>query len=755
MAVPVYRRCHDRAFFGVRRFPFGNPCGLSTFAQNSVALNHTSPQRYTLTAALPYANGPVHIGHLAGCYIPADIYARYLRLRGKDVLFVCGSDEHGIPITIKAKNEGVTPQEVVDKYHKIMGDAFRDFGIDFDIYSRTSAPIHKETASAFFLDLYRKGELLEKETEEYFDPEAGEFLADRYIVGTCPNCGNPNAYGDQCEKCGRSLSPEELIEPKSKLSGAVPVKKKTLHWFLDLGKHQDAWLKAWIESKRGEWKTNVMGQCLSWMGEGENKLKPRAVTRDLKWGVPVPAEIPGHEGKMLYVWFDAPIGYISATKDFFAQRGNAKPEWVKGNGWEDYWHEDKTNLIHFIGKDNIVFHCIIFPAMLKSFGGLTLPANVPANEFLNLEGDKISTSRNWAVWLHEYLKEMPGREDELRYVLTANMPETKDNDFIWKYDGTDNSTDSFQAKVNNELVNNLGNFVNRVFVLTHKFFGGTVPVPNGARGAQEEALYARIRETFDAVEAGLDKFEFRNALSDIMKLSTAGNQYLQHYEPWKLFKTDPVQTADVLYNSLQLTAALGVLLQPFLPKAAANIRSVLKTDGLALNWDAAKNADFLAAGTAIGEPVYLFARVTDEEIQVQLDKLNAVKQAREAAEAVENPPAEKATAAQKAEIQFDDFAKIDIRVGHIVHAQRVPKADKLLQLTVDTGIDTRTILSGIAEHFTPEEIIGRQVSVLVNLAPRKMRGVDSQGMILMAEDADGKLVFVTPDRAVNPGSEIR
>lgn len=716
-------------------------------------MSTTSQERYTLTAALPYANGPVHIGHLAGCYIPADIYARYLRMRGKDVLFVCGSDEHGIPITIKAKNEGVTPQEVVDKYHKIMGDAFRNFGIDFDIYSRTSASIHKETASAFFLDLFQKGELLEKETEEYFDPEAGEFLADRYIVGTCPNCANPNAYGDQCERCGRSLSPEELINPKSKLSGATPIKKKTLHWFLDLGKHQDTWLKAWIESKRGEWKVNVMGQCLSWMGEGDNKLKPRAVTRDLKWGVPVPAEIPGHEGKMLYVWFDAPIGYISATKDFFVQRGNDKPEWVKGNSWEDYWSEGKTNLIHFIGKDNIVFHCIIFPSMLKSFGGLTLPANVPANEFLNLEGDKISTSRNWAVWLHEYLEEMPGREDELRYVLTSNMPETKDNDFIWKYDGTDNSTDSYQAKVNNELVNNLGNFVNRVFVLTHKFFEGKVPTLSNANGPQEETLYARIADTFTGVETALDKFEYRNAVTEIMKLSTAGNQYLQNYEPWKLFKTDAAQTGDVLHHSLQLTAALGYLLEPFLPKTAAKIRTVLGLQGPG-DWETLKKANRLQAGSLIGEPLHLFARVTDEEIQKQLDKLNASKQAKQETE--ENIPAEPKTAApQKAEIQFDDFAKMDIRVGKITHAERVPKADKLLQLTVDTGLDVRTILSGIAEHFSPEEIIGRQVSVLVNLAPRKMRGVESQGMILMAEDERGKLVFVTPQREVNPGSEIK
>lgn len=722
---------------------------LRTFAQNSRTLN--SNDRYTITAALPYANGPVHIGHLAGCYIPADIYARYLRMRGKDVLFVCGSDEHGIPITIKAKNEGITPQEVVDKYHKIMGDAFHSFGIDFDIYSRTSSPIHKETASAFFLDLYKKGELLEKETEEYYDPEANEFLADRYIVGTCPNCANPDAYGDQCEKCGKSLSPDELISPKSKLSGAIPIKKKTLHWFIDLGKHQDEWLKAWIENKRGEWKTNVMGQCLSWMGEGENKLKPRAVTRDLKWGVPVPSEIPGHEGKMLYVWFDAPIGYISATKDFFQKRGNDKPTWVKGNSWEDYWGENKSNLIHFIGKDNIVFHCIIFPSMLKSFGNLTLPDNVPANEFLNLEGDKISTSRNWAVWLHEYLQEMPGREDELRYVLTSNMPETKDNDFIWKYDGSDNTTDSYQAKVNNELVNNLGNFVNRVFVLTHKFFEGNVPEQTGERGPHEINLYNKIAETFESVEKNLDAFEYRNALTNIMKLSSVGNQYLQVYEPWKLFKTDPAKTADILYNCLQLTASLAILLEPFLPNTAAKIKNVLNVTGK--TWEQAKNADLMQTGHKIGDPVHLFARVTDEEIQKQLDKLITVKQTKLENEKTEETA--KPVNAPKAEIQYDDFAKMDIRVGKIVEASRVPKADKLLQLTIDTGIDTRIVLSGIAEHFTPEEIVGKQVSILVNLAPRKMRGIESQGMILMAEDENGKLVFVNPNTEVRPGSEIK
>lgn len=718
-----------------------------------------SNERFTITAALPYANGPVHIGHLAGCYIPADIYARYLRMRGKDVLFVCGSDEHGIPITIKAKNEGVTPQEVVDKYHKIMGDAFRNFGIDFDIYSRTSSDIHKETAAAFFLDLYKKGELLEKETEEYYDPEANEFLADRYIVGTCPNCSNPDAYGDQCEKCGKSLSPDELISPKSKLSGAIPVKKKTLHWFIDLGKHQDEWLKAWIENKRGEWKTNVMGQCLSWMGEGENKLKPRAVTRDLKWGVPVPAEIPGHEGKMLYVWFDAPIGYISATKDFFEKHGNNKPTWVKGNSWEDYWGEKKSNLIHFIGKDNIVFHCIIFPSMLKSFGNLTLPANVPANEFLNLEGDKISTSRNWAVWLHEYLQEMPGREDELRYVLTSNMPETKDNDFIWKYedDDKDNTTDSYQAKVNNELVNNLGNFVNRVFVLTHKLLGGVVPSPISTQPKTIDSnLYENIKEAYEKYDKSLNSFEFRDALSEVMRLCTIGNKYLQINEPWKLTKTELERdrASDVLFHCLRLTGSIAFLLAPFLPKTSNKIRRGLNITDEYWNAEASKKSYSVREGVSIGEAVHLFARVTDEEIQKQLDKLNVVKQAKlESEKATEN--VEKPVNAVKSEIQYDDFAKMDIRVGKILEASRVPKADKLLQLIIDTGIDTRTVLSGIAEHFAPEEIVGKRVSILVNLAPRKMRGIESQGMILMAEDENGKLVFVNPDREVKAGSEIK
>ncbi|MCG9911200.1 MAG: methionine--tRNA ligase [Flavobacteriales bacterium] len=707
--------------------------------------------RYTVTAALPYANGPVHIGHLAGCYIPADIYVRYLRLKGKDVLFVCGSDEHGIPITIKAKNESVSPQEVVDKYHAIMKNAFDAFGIDFDIYSRTSADIHKETASAFFLDLYKKGELIEKETEEFFDPEANEFLADRYIVGTCPSCSNPDAYGDQCEKCGKSLSPEELINPISKLSGAVPVKRKTVHWYIDLGKHQDEWLKQWIESKKGEWKSNVMGQCLSWMGEGENKLKPRAVTRDLKWGVPVPAEIPGHEGKMLYVWFDAPIGYISATKDFFNKKANQKPQWVKGNSWEDYWAEGKTNLIHFIGKDNIVFHCIIFPSMLKSFGNLTLPANVPANEFLNLEGDKISTSRNWAVWLHEYLQDMPGREDELRYVLTANMPETKDNDFIWKYDGTDNTTDSFQARVNNELVNNLGNFVNRVMVLIHKFNDGKIPVSNPLYVMPEEdELYSFSETQIELISSKIENFEFRAALSEIMKLSSAGNKFLQVAEPWKTYKKNPQAALQSLLVGARLTNALAILIAPFLPHTSKKLAIALNLNEL--SWISLKDKSYMHISGSLNPLELLFKKVEENEISVQLEKLETNRKQGSISTQTQK---KELISPSKPEIQFDDFSKIDIRIGTIIHAEKVPKADKLLKLSVNTGIDTRTILSGIAEHFTPEEVIGKQVTVLVNLAPRKMRGIESQGMILMAEDADGKLVFVKSETMINPGSEVR
>lgn len=711
----------------------------------------STSKRYTLTAALPYANGPVHIGHLAGCYIPADIYARYLRLKGNDVLFVCGSDEHGIPITIKAKQEGVTPQQVVDKYHQIMGDAFQKFGINFDIYSRTSSEIHKETASQYFLDLYKKGELMEKKSMEFFDPEANEFLADRYIMGTCPSCANPDAYGDQCEKCGKSLSPEELVNPRSKLSGATPIKKETKHWYIDLGKHQDTWLKSWIASKKEDWKSNVYGQCMSWLGEGENKLKPRAVTRDLSWGVPVPSQIEGSEGKVLYVWFDAPIGYISATKDFFV-KNTQKPTWVKGNNWEDYWtKKGDSQLIHFIGKDNIVFHCIIFPAMLEAHGDMILPTNVPANEFLNLEGNKISTSRNWAVWLHEYLNEMPGREDELRYVLTANMPETKDNDFIWKYDGSDNTTDSFQAKVNNELVNNLGNFVQRVFVLTHKYFDGKVPTPSAEINTGEHAsLYEKIAETLKEVESRTEKFEFRAALIEIMKLSGFGNQYLQSFEPWKLFASDAQKTADVLYNCLQLTSALSIILEPYLPSTAKKLRAGLELDNY--TWDLLSQKTILEAGKSIQQPQHLFKRIEDAEMDLQLQKLEASKYA----QAQNQTPVEtKTLAAAKEEITFDDFAKVDIRIGTILEAQKVPKADKLLQLTIDTGLDTRTILSGIAEHFSPEEIVGKQVCVLVNLAPRKMRGIESAGMVLMAEDQHGKLHFVRPENIINPGADVR
>lgn len=707
--------------------------------------------RYTVTAALPYANGPVHIGHLAGCYIPADIYVRYLRLKGEDVLFVCGSDEHGIPITIKAKNEGLSPREVVDKYHVIMKNAFDAFGIDFDIYSRTSAEIHKETASAFFLDLYKKGELIEKETEEFYDPEAGEFLADRYIVGTCPSCYNPDAYGDQCEKCGKSLSPDELINPRSKLSGAVPVKRKTLHWYIDLGKHQDEWLRQWIESKKGVWKPNVMGQCLSWMGEGENKLKPRAVTRDLKWGVPVPAEIPGHEGKVLYVWFDAPIGYISATKEFFNKKGNQKPQWVKGNTWEDYWAEGKTKLIHFIGKDNIVFHCIIFPSMLKAFGNFTLPANVPANEFLNLEGEKISTSRNWAVWLHEYLQEMPGRVDELRYVLTANMPETKDNDFIWKYDGTENTTDSFQARVNNELVNNLGNFVNRVMVLIHKFNDGKIPVSNPQYVTpEEEELYSFCETQIDLIASKIEHFEFRAALSEIMKLSSAGNKFLQVAEPWKTYRQNPQAALQSLLVGVRLTNVLAILTAPFLPNTAKKLADSLNLREL--SWSSLKDKSYMNISGFLNPLELLFKKVEENEISVQLEKLETK---RKQGLTVKEHPEKESISAFRPEIQLDDFSKIDIRIGTIIHAEKVPKADKLLKLSVNTGMDTRTILSGIAGHFTSEELIGRQVAVLVNLAPRKMRGIESQGMILMAEDADGKLVFIKPETVVNPGARVR
>jgi methionyl-tRNA synthetase len=725
-----------------------------------------SVKRFTITAALPYANGPVHIGHLAGCYIPADIYARYLRLTGQDVLFVCGSDEHGIPITIKARQEGITPQEVVDRYHKMMGDAFKSFGIHFDIYSRTSADIHKKTASNFFLKLYQDGELMEKVSEEFYDTEAGEFLADRYISGTCPNCQNPGAYGDQCEKCGKSLSPDELINPVSRLSGSVPVRKSTSHYYIDLGKHQNEWLKNWIESKKGEWKSTVYGQCMSWMGEGDQALRPRAVTRDLNWGVPVPKEVPDHQGKVLYVWFDAPIGYISATKDFFET--TEKSPWIKGTSWADYWKkEGDSHLLHFIGKDNIVFHCIIFPAMLKAHGDFILPVNVPANEFLNLEGDKISTSRNWAVWLHEYLQDMPGREDELRYVLTANMPEAKDNDFIWKYDGTDNTTDSYQSRVNNELVNNLGNYINRVVSLINKYYGGAIPEPDSSvvplgpdnlPVTQDEfkKLFDDHLKSYHSLASWQNMPSFRQILRELMEFSTMGNRFLQNNAPWGGKDPQSAEVKTTLYLAAQTSVYLASCLQPFLPKTASKIRHLFRLRNIT------HSDDILMLGTAVWPFVHpghhihpaeiLFRKVEDSEIQIQLDKLASAKAA-QSVPAADTPGTSVSPA--KDEISYEDFSKLDIRTGKIVAAERIPKADKLLKLTVDTGIDVRTVLSGIAMYYNPEDIIGEEVCILVNLAPRMMRGIESCGMILMADGPDGKPVFIKTVQPLAPGAIIK
>jgi methionyl-tRNA synthetase len=725
-----------------------------------------SVKRFTITAALPYANGPVHIGHLAGCYIPADIYARYLRLTGQDVLFVCGSDEHGIPITIKARQEGVTPQEIVDRYHSMMRDAFKSFGIHFDVYSRTSSDLHKKTASEFFLKLYRDGELLEKVSDEFYDVDAGEFLADRYISGTCPNCLNPGAYGDQCERCGKSLSPDELINPVSRLSGSVPVRKSTSHYYIDLGKHQREWLKKWIESKKGDWKSTVYGQCMSWMGEGEHGLRPRAVTRDLNWGVPVPAEVPDNEGKVLYVWFDAPIGYISATKDFF--KNSEKNPWNKGNSWEDYWKKTgNSNLLHFIGKDNIVFHCIIFPAMLKAHGDFILPENVPANEFLNLEGDKISTSRNWAVWLHEYLEDMPGREDELRYVLTANMPEAKDNDFIWKYDGTDNTTDSFQAKVNNELVNNLGNYVNRVVSLINKYYGGVLPeadpiiVPLGPDN--QPITQDEFRRLFDSHLASFHSLSkvnsipsFRQILREIMDFSTMGNRFLQNNAPWGGKDPHSAEVRSTLFLAAQTAVYLASCLGPFLPKTSAKIRGLLRLDDVSHSDSILIHGTgvwpFVTSGHQINPAEILFRRVEDSDIQKQLDRLTESKAIQLSTHTISDTP--KVTPS-KEEINYDDFSKMDIRTGIIVAAEKIPKADKLLKLTVDTGIDVRTVLSGISMYYTPEEIVGENVCILVNLAPRVMRGIESVGMILMADGPDGKPVFLKATEPLPPGSVIK
>ena len=672
-------------------------------------------KRYLVTSALPYANGPVHIGHLAGVYIPSDIYTRYQRLRGRDVIHVCGSDEHGVPITIKAKKEGITPQQVVDRYHDIIKNAFAGLGIEFDIYSRTSSDMHTVTASDFFRKLYDDGKFVEQTSEQYYDEEAKMFLADRYITGTCPKCGNERAYGDQCESCGSTLSPDELIEPHSTLSGSVPVKKSTTHWYLPLNDYEQM-LREWILEGHKEWKTNVYGQCKSWLDGG---LQPRAVSRDLDWGIPVPVE--GAEGKVLYVWFDAPIGYISATKELTAD-------------WEKYWKSEDTKLVHFIGKDNIVFHCIVFPSMLKAHGGYILPENVPSNEFLNLEGDKISTSRNWAVWLHEYLEDMPGKEDVLRYVLCANAPETKDNDFTWK---------DYQARNNNELVAVLGNFVNRALVLTQKYYEGVVP-QCGELTEYDNQTIAELSTIKSSLENNIENYRFREALKDAMNFARIGNKYLADSEPWKLIKTDTERVKTILYIALQITANIATAIEPFMPFSAAKILSMLAVDKF--GWDSLGSMELVAAGHTIGTPSLLFEKIEDETIQKQLDKLEATKAANAAAEVKAEP--------QKEACTFDDFQKMDIRVSTILEAEKVAKTKKLLKLTVDTGIDKRTIVSGIAEHFTPEELVGQQVLVLVNLQPRELKGILSQGMILMAEDATGKLRLVQPSEAVKPGSMV-
>ena len=674
-------------------------------------------KRYLITSALPYANGPVHIGHLAGVYIPSDIYTRYLRMRGRDVVSVCGSDEHGVPITIKARKEGVSPQAVVDRYHEIIKDSFSRLGIAFDIYSRTSSPTHRVTASDFFRKLYDEGKFIERTSMQYYDEETGTFLADRYIVGTCPRCGNDRAYGDQCEKCGSTLSPDELIEPHSAVSGAVPVKRETKHWYLPLDQYE-GFLREWILDGHKEWKSNVYGQCKSWLDLG---LQPRAVSRDLDWGIPVPVE--GAEGKVLYVWFDAPIGYISATKDL-------TPE------WEKYWKDSGTKMVHFIGKDNIVFHCIVFPSMLKAHGGYILPENVPANEFLNLEGDKISTSRNWAVWLHEYLDEFPGKEDVLRYVLCANAPETKDNDFTWR---------DFQARNNNELVAILGNFVNRALVLTGKYYDGVVPAC-GELTDYDRATIAELGGIKASLESNIENYRFREALKDAMNFARIGNKYLADTEPWKVVKSDPERVKTILNIALQITANITVAIEPFMPFSAEKILKMLNLGKF--SWDDLGSMSLVAAGHTIGRPELLFEKIEDDVIEAQLRKLADIKAANAAAEAAAH------VTAQKDEIVFDDFGKMDIRVSTILAAEKVAKTKKLLKLTVDTGIDKRTIVSGIAEYFTPDELVGRQVLVLVNLAPRELKGITSNGMILMAEDAAGKLVLLGPADKVNNGAIV-
>ena len=674
-------------------------------------------KRYLVTSALPYANGPVHIGHLAGVYIPSDIYTRYLRLKGCDVISVCGSDEHGVPITIKARKEGVSPQQIVDRYHELIKRSFERLGMSFDIYSRTSSPVHAKTASDFFRKLYDDGKFIEKTSMQYYDEEARTFLADRYIVGICPKCGYDRAYGDQCEKCGSTLSPDELIEPHSAVSGSVPVKRETRHWYLPLNEYE-GFLRQWILEGHKEWKSNVYGQCKSWLDGG---LQPRAVSRDLDWGIPVPVE--GAEGKVLYVWFDAPIGYISATKEL-------TPD------WEKYWKSDDTKMVHFIGKDNIVFHCIVFPSMLKAHGGYILPENVPANEFLNLEGDKISTSRNWAVWLHEYLDEFPGKEDVLRYVLCANAPETKDNDFTWK---------DFQARNNNELVAILGNFVNRALVLTKKYFNGRVPAC-GELNDYDRQTIADVAAVKVSLESNIENYRFREALKDAMNVARIGNKYLADTEPWKVIKTDPERVKTILYVALQITANTAIAIEPFMPFSSAKILQMLAVDKF--GWERLGAVDLIPVGHEIGEPELLFEKIEDDVIQRQLDKLEATKAANMAAEAAQHVEPQKDT------IQFDDFQKMDIRVSTILAAEKVVKTKKLLKLTVDTGIDKREIVSGIAEHFSPEELVGKQVLVLVNLAPRELKGILSKGMILMAEDASGKLRLLQPGDVTNNGAIV-
>ena len=738
-------------------------------------------KRTLVTCALPYANGPVHIGHLAGVYVPADIYVRYLRMRGEDVLYVCGSDEHGVPITIKARQQGCTPQDIVDQYHKIIKDSFSGLGINFDIYGRTSSEVHGKNASEFFRKLYDEGKFITKESEQYYDPEAKTFLADRYIVGTCPKCGAEGAYGDQCEKCGSTLSPEELINPKSKLSGAEPVKKKTSHWYLPLDQYEK-WLSEWILDGHKEWRSNVYGQCKSWIDGG---LQPRAVSRDLDWGVPVPVE--GAEGKVLYVWFDAPIGYISNTQELLPQ------------SWEKWWKSGDTKLVHFIGKDNIVFHCIVFPSMLKAYGdGYILPDNVPANEFLNLEGDKISTSKNWAVWAHEYIKDFPGKEDVMRYVLTANAPETKDNDFSWK---------DFQARNNSELVAIFGNFVNRAIVLTHKYFAGKVPTCGELQDIDREAL-GEIPALRASLEKNIEGYHFREALKDAMSIARVGNKYISDTEPWKVAKTDIERTGTILNVCLQICADLAIAFEPFTPFAAERLRNMLGVsifagydhrsgeqetvntyksgEGLAihtvpapcdvssaasaceassaistesgagtekslLNWSRLGDTDLLPAGHQLNQAELLFAKIEDEAINAQLARLEAIKAEREAAAKAE---AAKTVTPQKEECTFEDFQKMDIRTATVLEAERVPKTDKLLKLSIDTGIDKRTIVSGIAEFYTPEEMVGKQICILANLAPRKIRGIESKGMILMARQNDGKMRFITPAEVLCNGAEI-